>query len=126
MTDTGPWPHPLMVAVQQLAERIDARLVAPESLGPNDVLLVWEGEVVGGVRLPTQERATDLAELLAKLAVELGGPLSALDRVGRQRAVRLLDERGAFNYRKSVETVADVLGVTRFTIYNYLNRDRSA
>jgi predicted transcriptional regulator YheO len=34
----------------------------------------------------------------------------------------MLEERGAFAYRKSAETVAEALGVTRFTVYNYLNR----
>ena len=42
----------------------------------------------------------------------------------KQRAVRLLEERGAFSYRKSAEVVAEALGVTRFTVYNYLNRIR--
>ena len=35
-----------------------------------------------------------------------------------------MEESGAFAYRRSVETVAAALGVSRFTIYNYLNRDR--
>jgi predicted transcriptional regulator YheO len=35
--------------------------------------------------------------------------------------VRLLDERGAFQLRKSIEDVADALGVSRITVYNYLN-----
>lgn len=126
MTDPGTASHPLLAAVAPLVERIDGQLVAAGVLGPDDVPLVWEGEVVGGVRLAPQERPTDLAEILEQLAGELGGPLHSLDRAGRQQAVRLLDERGAFNYRKSVETVADVLGVTRFTVYNYLNRGRSA
>ena len=34
----------------------------------------------------------------------------------------MLEERGAFAFRKSAETVAEALGVTRFTVYNYLNR----
>ena len=34
--------------------------------------------------------------------------------------MRLLDERGAFRLRKAVEDVADALGVSRFTVYNYL------
>jgi len=33
----------------------------------------------------------------------------------------MLDERGAFAFRRSVESVADLMGVSRFTIYNYLN-----
>ena len=36
----------------------------------------------------------------------------------------MLEESGAFSYRKSVEAVAAALGISRFTVYNYLNRDR--
>ena len=62
--------------------------------------------------------------LLAEVADELGGPLKALSRHDKQRAVLLLEARGAFEYRKSAEIVAEALGVTRFTVYNYLNRAR--
>jgi uncharacterized protein YqgV (UPF0045/DUF77 family) len=65
-----------------------------------------------------------LEGLLAQAAAELGGDLKALPRAGKQRAVRLLEERGAFEYRKSPEIIAEALGVTRFTVYNYLNRER--
>ena len=68
--------------------------------------------------------ANGLEGLLAEVADELGGDLKDLDRKGKQRAVRLLEERGAFDYRKSAEFVAGALGVTRFTVYNYLNRER--
>jgi predicted transcriptional regulator YheO len=60
--------------------------------------------------------------LLADVATELGSPLAELPRADKQRAVRMLEERGAFDYRRSAETVAEALGVTRFTVYNYLNR----
>ncbi|MEU4192789.1 helix-turn-helix domain-containing protein [Kribbella sp. NPDC026611] len=62
--------------------------------------------------------------LLAAVAEELGGPLNELSRTGKQQAVLLLEQRGAFEYRKSAEIVAEALGVTRFTVYNYLNRTR--
>jgi uncharacterized protein YqgV (UPF0045/DUF77 family) len=64
-----------------------------------------------------------LARLIADVERELGAGLGDLDRLGKQRAVRLLRERGAFGLRKSVSSVADALGVTRFTVYNYLNRE---
>jgi len=75
--------------------------------------------------VPARERADDtgLEGLLADVAAELGGPLEELPRADKQRAVRMLEERGAFDYRRSAETVAEALGVTRFTVYNYLNRD---
>ncbi|TNM38500.1 DNA-binding protein [Nocardioides albidus] len=73
---------------------------------------------------PPPPAATGLDALLAQVAAELGGDLRGLARPEKQRAVRLLEERGAFDYRKSAEIVAEALGVTRFTVYNYLNRDR--
>jgi predicted transcriptional regulator YheO len=33
----------------------------------------------------------------------------------------MLDDLGAFTLRKGVEDVADALGVSRFTVYNYLH-----
>jgi hypothetical protein len=50
----------------------------------------------------------------------LGKRVADMTRLERQEVVRFLDERGVFMLRKAVETVADRLGVTRFTIYNYL------
>ena len=37
-------------------------------------------------------------------------------------AIGDVNERGAFTLRKSVEDVAEALGVSRFTVYNYLER----
>ena len=74
--------------------------------------------------------ATDLTDGLARLIAdvegELGGPLAGLSRPEKQHAVRLLEERGAFEMRRSAETVAEAMGLTRFTVYNYLNRLREA
>ncbi|SDP66742.1 Thiamine-binding protein [Pedococcus dokdonensis] len=74
--------------------------------------------------------ATDLTDGLSRLITdverELGGPLATLPRAEKQHAVRLLEERGAFEMRRSAETVAEALGLTRFTVYNYLNRIRDA
>jgi DNA-directed RNA polymerase specialized sigma24 family protein len=122
--------HPLLRAVQPLLDRVGGRLVAPNELRSDDVPLAWEGETVAGVRLvegrtPGTEAVGDLGLLLEELSRELGQPLQDLPRADKQRAVRLLEERGAFTYRRSAETVAEALGVTRFTVYNYLNRARA-
>ncbi len=62
-----------------------------------------------------------LAQLVAAVEEQLGAPLSQLSREEKQVAVRLLDERGAFLLRKAVESVGEMMGVSRITIYNYLN-----
>lgn len=121
--------HPLLVALRPLLERVEGVLVPAADAGPDDVRLEWEGVAVAAVRLPgavaSAETVADLHALLDDVTRELGAPLEDLDRAGKQHAVRMLEDRGAFQYRKSAETVAEALGVTRFTVYNYLNRARS-
>ena len=62
-----------------------------------------------------------LERMMAAVEEEIGAPLAEMTREQKQLAVRMLDERGAFALRRSVESVADAMGVSRFTIYNYLN-----
>ena len=114
-----PPRHPLLTALEPVAERLGATVVPASEVESGDVPLAWEGEVVGGLRLPGVHGTLD--RLIAAVEAELGSPLAGLTRDQKQRAVRLLDERGAFQLRKSVEEVADALSVSRFTVYNYLN-----
>ncbi len=76
--------------------------------------------------LTTAGLAPELGPLGTSVEGELGGALGDLPRAEKQHAVRLLEERGAFEMRRSAETVAEALGLTRFTIYNYLNRIRDS
>lgn len=126
----------LVSAVAPLLDRVGGRLVELADAEPGDVPLAWDGATVVFVRLgsppsaqgaeavPSADLSDGLARLIAEVEAELGGSLSSLGRPEKQRAVRLLEERGAFEMRRSAETVAEALGVTRFTVYNYLNRGR--
>jgi hypothetical protein len=111
--------HPLIAAVAPVAHAVGARIVAPSEAEASDVPLVWEGRTVAAVRMPPLHGALD--RLIDGVAAELGGPLPSLSREDKQRAVRMLDERGAFTLRRAVEDVADKMGVSRITVYNYLN-----
>ena len=62
-----------------------------------------------------------LDRLIEGVERDLGARLAELSREDKQRAIRMLDERGAFILRRAVEDVADVMGVSRITVYNYLN-----
>ncbi|HEY5784018.1 MAG TPA: helix-turn-helix domain-containing protein [Microlunatus sp.] len=118
----------LLAAVRPLVDRIGATMIAADDVTDADVPLTWRGALVAGVRLTTDEEARPdeggLTGILADVQREFDAPLTELARPEKQRAVRLLEEAGAFSYRKSVESVAAALGVSRFTVYNYLNRDR--
>ncbi|HEY5663347.1 MAG TPA: helix-turn-helix domain-containing protein [Ilumatobacter sp.] len=111
--------HPLLRAVRPVVEAVGATLVSPAEQEPSDVPLMWEGEIVAAVRMPPLHGALD--RLIDTVETELGGRLPELSREDKQLAVRLLDERGAFILRRAVEDVADAMGVSRITIYNYLN-----
>ncbi len=114
--------HPLLDAVAPLAELLGAEIVPPEAVTEGDVPLEWEGRLVGGFRIAPMQTALD--RLVASVERELDGELASLDRVQKQVAIRRLDERGAFLLRKSIDEVADLMGVSRITIYNYLNTIR--
>jgi hypothetical protein len=114
-----PGVHPLVRSVRPVVEAVGASLVPVAEMEASDVPLVWEGETVAAVRMPPLHGALD--RLIDAVEAELGDRLPRLSREDKQRAVRLLDERGAFILRRAVEDVADAMGVSRITVYNYLN-----
>lgn len=58
--------------------------------------------------------------MIAECAYQVGKPISLMSKSDRMQVVKLLDERGVFQLRKSVPLVAERLGVTQKTVYNYL------
>ena len=113
--------HPLVAAVKPLVDAMGAELLVPAQAEGDDVVLAWEGEDVLAVRLP--QLSDSLDHILAAMERRHGMPLAELDRKAKQEVVRILEARGAFSVRHGVETVAGALGVSRFTVYNYLNRE---
>ncbi|MFF5009299.1 helix-turn-helix domain-containing protein [Streptomyces phaeochromogenes] len=121
---TGIGDDPFVTAVKPLVDAMGGEMLPPGQAGPDDVVLSWEGVDVVAVRLP--QLADSLDHILAALERKRGKPLSELDRKAKQEVVRILEARGAFSVRHGVETVAGALGVSRFTVYNYLNREKDA
>jgi hypothetical protein len=115
--------HPLLVALEPVAAALGAELVDSAEVYASDIPLEWDGAVVGALRLPPLRGA--LHRLIDGVERELGAALGDLSREDKQRAVRLLEERGAFTLRRAVEDVADALAVSRITVYNYLNGMRT-
>ena len=118
----APDENAFVTAVGPLVDAMGGELLPPDEAGPDDVVLSWQGVPVIAVRLP--QLAESLDHILATLERRHGKPLSELDRKTKQEVVRTLESRGAFTVRHGVETVATALGVSRFTVYNYLNREK--
>ncbi|ANZ15549.1 helix-turn-helix domain-containing protein [Streptomyces noursei] len=121
---TEPADHAFVRAVKPLVDAMGGQMVAPDQASGDDVVLAWEGQDRVAVRLPHLSESLD--HILAELERRHGMPLSDLDRRTKQSVVRILESRGAFSVRHGVETVAGALGVSRFTVYNYLNRESAA
>jgi len=72
----------------------------------------------------SEAHATDLGDMIDTMIAEceyrIGSPAEAMNKDQRLEVVGFLDERGAFQVRNSAVIVANRLGVTRKTIYNYL------
>lgn len=111
--------HPFLVALRPVAKSLAATIVTPARMRASDIPLEWEGELIGGLRMPDLQG--ELYRMITRVERELGAPLGELSRENKQMAVRELDSRGAFALRKSIDDVADAMGVSRITIYNYLN-----
>jgi hypothetical protein len=111
--------HPLVLAVKPVVEALGATLVPASERQAGDLPLKWEGEIIAAVRMAPLHGALD--RLIETVEREFGAPLPTLAREEKQRAIRLLDERGAFTLRRAVEDVADAMGVSRITVYNYLH-----
>lgn len=58
--------------------------------------------------------------LISSVTLEIGVPIPEMSRNERIRFVQKLEERGAFLIQGSGDRIANVLGVSKQTIYNYL------
>lgn len=62
-----------------------------------------------------------LESMMYDAVAATGKTLEKLEKEDKVAVVKYLDGKGAFLIKKSAERVADFLGISRFTIYNYLN-----
>jgi predicted transcriptional regulator YheO len=69
------------------------------------------------------QSVTDLEERMINRAVEkIGKPIALMDKNERMEFIRLLDDMGLFLIKGTVQNVAQLLDVSKFTIYNYLEK----
>lgn len=118
---TEPRDHPFVAAVKPLVDAMGGELMDPAQALPDDVVLSWEGRRCWPYACPSCPIRWTASS--PRWSAGDGVPLSQLDRKSKQDVVRMLEARGAFSVRHGVETVAGALGVSRFTVYNYLNRE---
>jgi hypothetical protein len=131
----------LVAASGQIAQGSASRAEIPLPGSPNTLLLEIDVQALERAdrvlhsltaayltqeRLPIMSNLDDaLDHLIAQGEAYVGKSVSEMSRKDKQQLVRFLDERGAFALRKAVERVADTMNVSRFTVYNYLDANRT-
>lgn len=88
----------------------------------------WLGRLLPGHDVsppPADESPPDkdalMQEIVADAVRQLGKPAHLMDRDEKVRAVRAMMQRGLFHVKGGVVHAAAALGVSRFTIHNYLD-----
>ncbi|PVM90348.1 hypothetical protein DDF62_08800 [Caulobacter radicis] len=97
-----------MGAIERIQREVQAALV-PSVLPPLPAPRS-EGNIEGLIE-----------EIIVSALEAAGAPVDRMSKTEKKAAVAIMHERGLFVIRGSVERVAARLGVTKFTIYNYLD-----
>jgi len=114
-TDLSAWFTAQRVIDMMLGGARDAAAKPQLSAVPPGPVPVEAGEVF-------PHDVDELAALLIQRALDGAGiPVDLMHKKHKIEVVRDLKARGLFLLRDAVDMVAASLGVTRFTIYNYLN-----
>lgn len=67
-----------------------------------------------------------LANIVSNTLDNFGRPINYMTKEDKVNVVKILDSKGVFLIKGSVDYVAKVLCVSRYTIYNYLDEIRAA
>jgi predicted transcriptional regulator YheO len=103
--------------LQPVVEFLGGSLVADG--GNGEFPVERDGRVIAHVRSPELHGA--LERMIEGVERDAGADLGAMDRAQKQVAVRALDDQGAFLLRGAVDRIARAMGVSRVTLYSYLN-----
>lgn len=105
--------------IAALCLNLDVSVLSPVALALAN--LVATGTEHGAEPLETlrERRARELRGTVEELAARRGGTPRSLGRDAKRELVRHLHGEGWFDSRDAAQTIADLLGVSRATVYNY-------
>ncbi len=122
--ELGPFASIATGPIDSIGEAVSAMVVDAMNAGATTINL----SVASDARELGSSSLHDALDAMLRAAErEVGSNPKDWTREDKQRVIRMLDERGAFLLRGAVHDVADAMGVSRITVYNYLNaiEDRS-
>ncbi|MDD5014573.1 MAG: helix-turn-helix transcriptional regulator [Atribacterota bacterium] len=61
-----------------------------------------------------------LVNIIQEAKNEIGKPISIMQKEDKLKVVKIIDGKGAFLIKGSIDKIAEELNVSRYTVYNYL------
>ncbi|MFK8332659.1 transcriptional regulator [Pseudomonas sp. BJa5] len=81
---------------------------------------------LGGAPVARREEPRDMEQLMVQIIeAACPGGVVGMKKAQKREAVRQMQDRGMFIVKGGIEKAAAALGVTRYTIYNYLEQIRA-
>ena len=63
-----------------------------------------------------------LDELIAREVALVGGPVALMNKEDKMRAIGFLSQSGAFLVTKSGDKIAKYFGISKYTLYSYIDK----
>lgn len=65
-----------------------------------------------------------LDDLIERAVKEVGSPVAYMSREDKIKAIKYLDSHGAFLITKSGDKISSYFGISKYTMYSYLDKDK--
>ncbi|MGW1587745.1 helix-turn-helix transcriptional regulator [Streptomyces sp. NPDC002386] len=105
--------------IAALCLNLDVSVLSPVTLALSSLVATDTGHGEQPLETLRDRNARELRRAVEALAAERGGTPRSLSRDAKKALVRHLQAEGYFDSRDAARTIADLLGVSRATVYNY-------
>ncbi|WP_329522520.1 helix-turn-helix transcriptional regulator [Streptomyces griseoaurantiacus] len=105
--------------VAALCLNLDVSVLSPVTLALSNLVATEAEHRERTLESLRDRNARELREAVEALAAERAGTPRSLSRQDKRELVRRLHRDGFFDSRDAAQTIADLLGVSRATVYNY-------
>lgn len=85
----------------------------------------FEQAVSGAENADLTDVSSLLDQLIQKGLQKIGKPAEEMNKIEKVDFIRYLDEKGAFLITKSGEKICELLEISKFTFYSYLEKSRN-
>ncbi|MEU6465685.1 PAS domain-containing protein [Streptomyces sp. NPDC046976] len=105
--------------IAALCLNLDVSVLSPVALTLANLVATDSGHGEAPLETLRDRHARELRRAVEEFSAERGAPPRSLSRADKKALVQQLNRDGYFESRDAARTIADLLGVSRATVYNY-------